>query len=76
MRIGQPLGINSRLKVLGKVRKIYVNFERELLNSDPTKSELNDPNAPNDFKEFKAKQRSRDHSMVSLDNSKDEDDSF
>jgi adenosine/AMP kinase len=29
LRIGQPISINSRLKVLGKAKHIYVNINRE-----------------------------------------------
>ena len=32
LRLGQPLGINSRLKVMAKVQNIFINFDRGQLN--------------------------------------------
>lgn len=34
LRIGQPISINSRLKVLGKAKNIYVNLNREKICHD------------------------------------------
>ena len=34
LRIGQPISINSRLKVLGKAKNIYVNINREKISHD------------------------------------------
>lgn len=32
LRIGLPLGINSRLRVMGKAENVHVNLDRSLLN--------------------------------------------
>ena len=34
LRIGQPISINSRLKVLGKAKNIYININREKISHD------------------------------------------
>lgn len=33
LRIGQPIGINSRLKVLGRAKNIFVNLNREKISN-------------------------------------------
>jgi hypothetical protein len=34
LRIGQPVGVNSRLKILGRATKIFVNINRTKINDD------------------------------------------
>lgn len=62
------------MKILGQVKGVFVNFDRELI-FDPVKNEdtsFKSDSIPNDFREFKAQQRSRESSLVNLDNSKDD----
>ena len=33
VRIGQPIGINSRLKVLGRAKSIFINFRRDQISN-------------------------------------------
>jgi len=34
LRIGQPISINSRLKVLGKATNIFINLNRDKISAD------------------------------------------
>jgi hypothetical protein len=47
LRFGQPLGINSRLKVMAKIQNIFINFDRGQLNETikPQGSALGDSEA-------------------------------
>jgi hypothetical protein len=80
LRLGQPISINSRIKVLGHSSGIYVNIKREYISEDKRPQlDLNHNNIKvskretSKFKLLKAKAlRERDNKILNL-NSDDED---
>jgi hypothetical protein len=81
LRIGQPISINSRLKVLGKACHVFANLAREKLSHDK-KPQLNfnhsssriSKRETSKFKIIKAKQsRQRDNKILHLNSEDDED---
>lgn len=80
LRIGQPISINSRLKVLGMASSIYININRKKLSKDkkpqldfnPSSSRIS-RHEKSMFKKIKAKQQKlRDNKVLQL-NSDNED---
>ncbi len=82
IRIGQPISINSRLKVLGRAKTIYVNINRDKISQcKKPQLDLNHSSSriskqeTSKFKIIKAKQnKKRDNKVMSL-NSEDEPES-
>ena len=82
LRIGQPISINSRLKVLGKAKGIYANINREKISKDKKPQlDLNHSSSriskreTSKFKILKAKAtKRRDNKILNL-NSDEEDES-
>ena len=81
VRIGQPISIKSRLKILGKAKGIYINFNREKisLNRKPQldlghSSSRIRKGETNKFKIIKAKQsKQRDNKVVNLNSEQDDE---
>lgn len=73
LRIGQPLSIHSRLKVLGKAKRVFVNFNRLHIN-ETTQPQLDlvgggapNPSPSTPFGKIKAQQsRDRDNLVLNL----------
>jgi len=81
LRIGQPISINSRLKVLGKTKNIYVNLNREkIVECNKPQLDLNHSSSriskreTSKFKIMKAQQtKKRDNKILSLNSDGEED---
>ena len=75
LRIGQPISINSRLKVLGKSKNIFININRDKIsNCKKPQLDLNHTSSriskreTSKFKILKAKQaKKRDNKSLKLD---------
>ena len=50
VRIGQPLSLNSRLKVLGKAKAILINIDRKKLTKDQSSKHIMSPIEKSSFK--------------------------
>jgi hypothetical protein len=82
LRIGQPISINSRLKVLGRAKNIFVNINRDKISHcKKPQLDLNHSSSrlskkeTSKFKIIKAKQSKKRDSKVMALNSDDESES-